>query len=151
LKELELSHVDIIDLLNFLKQNYSGVFNRVWREGTKTLAVFIHEEFVLRTSSNQTITVLVEYDEPDGHCRLTVVASGGRTGMLQLDWGSQSAAESTFLSAMDRFQSGLNAVRIRCSTCGATYAYEPDRLKSGKAKCQNCGHSLTKAGAEAAW
>jgi hypothetical protein len=151
LKELELSQVDIIDLLNFLKQNYSDVFYRVWREGTKTLAVFIHEQYVRRTHGDQTTTVLVEHDGQNGHCRLTVVASGARSGLLQLDWGSQNAAESAFLSAMDRYQKGLNSVRIRCSICGATYIYEPYLLRSGKAICQNCGHSLTKAGAEAAW
>lgn len=141
MKELELSQVDVTDLLDFLKQDYSDVFYRVWHEGTRILAVFIHEEYVWRTGSDQTTTVLVEHDEQDGRCRLTVVASGGRS----------SATESTFLAAIDRFQKGLNAVRIRCSICGATHAYEPYRLKSGKAICQNCGHLITKAGTEPWW
>jgi DNA-directed RNA polymerase subunit RPC12/RpoP len=146
---MELDLFEIDSLLSFLRQNYSGVLQRIWQEGSKTLAVFIHEEYVWRTSSNQTITVILEYDAQDGRCKLVVVASGGRSGLLQLDWGSQGSAESTFMKAVEQFKRNMSKVQIRCSACGQTYSYPPLTQRMGILRCQNCGHVLSVAGTEA--
>jgi len=150
-KEIELDVFEIDSLLRFLQQNYSKVLQRIWQEGSKTLAVFIHEEFVWRTSSNQTITVILEYDAQEGRCKLAVVASGGRSGVLQFDWGSQGSAESTFIKAVEQFRNNMHSVKIRCSACGVTYSYPPVTQRTGKLRCQNCGHVIIVDGAEALW
>jgi len=122
----------ISPLLHFLQQNYGDVLNRVWHEGTKTIAVFIHEGSVLY-SYTQPLTVLLEHDEQDGRCKLTVVAGTGRV---------RAGTETTFLAAVKEFEKRLDAIHITCSNCGATYYYQPDTLKSDKARCQNCGRLL---------
>lgn len=151
MKQTELNLVEINSLVRFLQQNYSKVVHRIWHEGTKTFGVFIHEEFVWRTNSNQTISVILEHDAEGGPCKLVVVASGGRSGLLQLDWGSQESAESTFIKAVEQFRRGLDNVSIRCSACGATYSYSSVTQRMDKLKCMNCGHVLTDTRDEVVW
>lgn len=83
--------------LNFLRKNYGKRFARRWIVGKKTIAVFVHDEFVLRTSSNQSITVIFEPGRNEGTSRVTVIASGGGDGLMEIDWDSESAAENTFM------------------------------------------------------
>ncbi|MCF2137834.1 MAG: hypothetical protein K9W43_11435 [Candidatus Thorarchaeota archaeon] len=53
------------------------------------------DEYVLRTNSNQTIVIVVEYDLERNTGLVTISASGGKKGLLGLDWGSERAAEKT--------------------------------------------------------
>ena len=65
--------------------------------GNNIIAVFVHDEYVLRTSSNQSITIIFEPGSRQGISRATVIASGGGEGLFGIDWGSESAAENTFV------------------------------------------------------
>jgi hypothetical protein len=113
-------------LLHYLQQHYGDVLNRVWHEGTKTIALFIHAQYT------QPLTVLLEHDEQDGRCKLTVVGGAGQ----------RVSTETTFLAVVKEFENRLDAIAMTCSNCGTAYYYQPDTLKSGKARCQNCGRPL---------
>jgi len=95
MQTVTLDRVRIEEVLRFLSTNYSKVLKKIWREGDKIHAVFIHQEYVFRTSSSQTITTLVEYDQSVERGLCTIVASGGGEGLFQIDWGSESDGERT--------------------------------------------------------
>jgi hypothetical protein len=82
-------------VLHFLRKNYSKNFSKGWRYGRGTIAIFVHEEYVWRTSSNQTITVVFEPTDMNERSKVTILSSGGGSGFLGFDWGSESAAENT--------------------------------------------------------
>ncbi|MBN2230057.1 MAG: hypothetical protein JW779_10765 [Candidatus Thorarchaeota archaeon] len=83
-------------VLDYLGRNYSKIFSKRWIAGNRIVAIFVHEEYVLRTSSNQSITVIFESSGMSGMSRVTVIASGGGQGLFGITWGSESAAENTF-------------------------------------------------------
>jgi hypothetical protein len=85
-------------VLDFLRRNYGRVFGKVWRSGGSRIGVFIHEEFVFRTSTNQTLTTVFESMEGEGRSKITVIGSGGGEGVFGIDWGSESAGENTIAS-----------------------------------------------------
>ena len=87
----------------------------------------------------------------EGKCRLIVVASGGRSGLLQMDLGSQRAAESTFVKVIEQYREQGGYAHVRCSTCGATYTYTRAGVRAGKATCQNCGRVITETTDENTW
>ncbi len=63
--------------------------------------MFVHEEYVFRTGSYQTLTTIVE--EADiASCRVTIVGSGGGGGIFNISWGSQSAGERTIQKEIQR-------------------------------------------------
>ena len=96
MKTIEFDSEFSEQVLNFLRSNYGKKYARRWKIGNNTIAVFVHDEYVLRTSSNQSITVIFEPGSHEGTSRATVIASGGGEGLFGIDWGSESAAESTF-------------------------------------------------------
>ena len=61
------------------------------------MAIFIHEEYVWRTGSYQTLTTIVESQGEFGQAMLTVVGSGGGGGICNFNWGSHSAGEDTVI------------------------------------------------------
>ena len=61
------------------------------------MAIFIHEEYVFRTGSYQTLTTVVESKGDFGQATVTVVGSGGGGGICNFNWGSHSAGEDTVL------------------------------------------------------
>jgi hypothetical protein len=83
-------------VLHFLQRNYAKVYSKHWSVGNNTIAIFLHEEYVLRTSSNQSITIIFETGQKQRLSNVTVIASGGGEGLFGVTWGSQSAAENTF-------------------------------------------------------
>ncbi|MGQ4912898.1 MAG: DUF6054 family protein [Candidatus Thorarchaeota archaeon] len=85
-------------VLSFLSARYAKVFSRVWRCDRNRVGVFTHEEYVLRTSSNQTITCIFESGRDGQRSKVTVIASGGGQGLFGFDWGSQGAGESTVVN-----------------------------------------------------
>ena len=87
-------------ILDVLKQRYSKKYSRVWRNESGIMALFIHEEFVLRTRSYQTISVVVEQPSDSRNCSIAVVASGGGGGWLNFNWGSHGAAENTLIKVV---------------------------------------------------
>jgi hypothetical protein len=95
MQTVTLDRVRIEEVLRFLSTQYSKVLKKIWREGDKIYATFVHQEYVFRTSSNQTITTLVEYDQSIEKGLCTIVASGGGKGLFQLAWGSEFDGERT--------------------------------------------------------
>ena len=84
-------------ILDVLKRRYSKKFSRIWDNEGGLVGLFIHEEYVFRTSSYQTISVVVEQPSDSRNCSITVVASGGGGGMFNINWGSHGAAENTLI------------------------------------------------------
>ena len=105
MKVIEFSSEFEDKVLRFLKMNYSKNYSKGWSYGNGTIAVFVHEEFVWRTSSNQTIVAVVEPSDIMGRCKITVIGSGGGEGILGFDWGSQSAAENTLAKKIEEITS----------------------------------------------
>ena len=92
-------------VLNLLIRNYSKVLRKRWNSGKNTVAVFVHEEYVMRTGSDQTITVIFEPSGVIGKNRVTVGGSGGGKGIMGMDWGSESAAEDTLIKRIKEITS----------------------------------------------
>jgi uncharacterized protein (UPF0212 family) len=146
--ELKIKNLDIEPLLSFLRDSYSNIFERVWECGNTTNAVFIASELALRTFSEQTITVVVQYYLDNNECEISVIAAGGGSGLLRIDWGSQSAAEDTFVKKMMELAKtqGWDLVRKHhgrkgsgCPHCGAYYQYTEEHVQDdGTVVCQNC-------------
>ncbi|MBE9502107.1 MAG: hypothetical protein IMY87_06745 [Chloroflexi bacterium] len=95
MKTIEVPREFTRKILDVLKRRYSRKFSRVWHNEAGLVGLFIHEEYVFRTSSYQTISVVVERPPDSKKCSITVVASGGGGGIFNINWGSQSAAEIT--------------------------------------------------------
>jgi hypothetical protein len=60
MKTIEIPREFIGKILDVLKRRYSTKFSRVWHNEVGLVALFIHDEYVFRTSSYQTISVVVE-------------------------------------------------------------------------------------------
>ncbi len=98
MKTIEVPREFMRKILDVLKRRYSTKFSRVWRNEGGIVALFIHEEFVYRTISYQTISVVVEQQSDREKCSIAVVASGGGGGMFNINWGSHDAAEITLIN-----------------------------------------------------
>jgi hypothetical protein len=98
MKTIEVPREFMRKILDVLKRRYSTKFSRVWRNEGGIVALFIHEEFVYRTTSYQTISVVVEQQSDREKCSIAVVASGGGGGMFNINWGSHDAAENTLIN-----------------------------------------------------
>jgi len=84
-------------VIDYLSYNYSGVTRRISNTEQGVIAIFIHEEYVFRTGSYQSLTVIVESQGDFGQATLTVVGSGGGGGICNFNWGSHSAGEDTLI------------------------------------------------------
>ncbi|MFW9844271.1 MAG: hypothetical protein ACFFEV_06835, partial [Candidatus Thorarchaeota archaeon] len=82
MRTIEFSNEFDESILRYLRRNYSKNFSKGWSYGNGTLAVFVHEEYVWRTSSNQTIVVIFEPAGISGRSKITIVGSGGGEGLL---------------------------------------------------------------------
>ena len=87
-------------ILDVLKRRYSTKFSRVWHNEVGIVGLFIHEEYVFRTSSYQTISVVMEQPSDGKKCSITVVSSGGGKGIFNFNWGSHGAAENTLIKTI---------------------------------------------------
>ncbi|MHA1963062.1 MAG: DUF6054 family protein [Candidatus Thorarchaeota archaeon] len=84
-------------VIDYLSHNYSGVTRKVSNTEQGVMAIFIHEEYVFRTGSYQSLTVIVESRGDFGQATLTVVGSGGGGGICNFNLGSHSAGEDTLI------------------------------------------------------
>ena len=84
-------------VIDYLSHNYAKVTRKVMSTEQGVMAIFIHEEYVFRTSSYQTLTTVVESQGDFGQATLTVVGSGGGGGFCNFNWGSHSAGEDTVI------------------------------------------------------
>ena len=145
---LLIRNLDIEVLFELFREHYSNTFEKVW-EGANTInAVFIGTEIAYRTASEQSTTVIVIYDIERNECEITAVTHGGGTGLLRIDWGSQSAAQNTFHKRLIELakRHGWSVSRIhppsasvKCPNCGASYKYNEDQIRlDGTVECQNC-------------
>ncbi len=89
-------------IIEYLSRNYSKVIHKIWRTDQQTIALFVHEEYVFRTSSAQTLTTIVESNGDFGDCTVTAIGSGGGEGLFNISWGSQSAGENTILKNIEK-------------------------------------------------
>ncbi len=97
MKTIEVPREFTRKILDVLKRRYSTKFSRLWDNEGGLVGLFIHEEYVFRTSSYQTISVVVERPSHSKKCSITVVASGGGGGIFNINWGSHGAAENTLI------------------------------------------------------
>ncbi|MGD9381335.1 MAG: hypothetical protein PVI03_02725 [Candidatus Thorarchaeota archaeon] len=142
MQTVALKRVRIRKILDFLSRNYSRVVKKEWREGDKIFAVFVHEEYVFRTSSNQTITTLVEYDKLIEKGLCTIVASGSGEGIFQWDFGSGSAGEKTVRSKIENIiRTDEMRDRLYCFNCDKWDDYD---VESGQTEvtCRICGQRI---------
>ncbi|MHA1951176.1 MAG: DUF6054 family protein [Candidatus Thorarchaeota archaeon] len=84
-------------VLDYLSQNYSAVTRKISETERGVMAVFVHEQYVFRTGSYQSLTAIVESQGDFGQATLTVVGSGGGGGICNFNWGSHSAGEDTVI------------------------------------------------------
>ena len=105
MRTIEFSSEFDNQILRYLRRNYSKNYSKGWKYGNGTLAVFVHEEYVYRTSSNQTLVVVFEPSVSSGRSRVTIIASGGGQGLLGFDWGSQSSGENTLVKKIKEITS----------------------------------------------
>jgi hypothetical protein len=134
-------------IITFLRDKYSKIHSMKWRFPDTVLSLFIHEEFVMRTTSHQTITTIVESNRGNGDCRITVIASGGKGTWTS--WGSESAGENTVRKRIEKLI-GVKAlidegsvVRLECPHCKAVYGYRIySAYEGGYKECQNCGRQV---------
>jgi len=134
-------------IMAFLRNNYSKIHSMKWRFPDTVLSLFIHEEFVLRTKSHQTITTVLESNGGNGNCRITVIASGGKGTWSS--WGSESAGENTVRRRIEKLIGAKslidedNIIRLECPYCKATYGYRVhSTYEGGYRECQNCGRHI---------
>lgn len=97
MKTIEVPREFTRKILDVLKRRYSTKFSRVWHNEVGLVGLFIHDEYVFRTGSYQTISVIVEQLSDTRKCAITVVASGGGGGWFNINWGSHGAAENTLI------------------------------------------------------
>ncbi len=145
---LIIRNLDIEPVFSFLRDGYSNTFERVWKCDNMVNAVFIGAELALRTVSEQAITVVVQYYMDKNECEISVIAVGGGSGLLRIDWGSQSAAEDTFVKRIvglakthgwDLSRKYPGRKGSRCPHCGAFYLYKQEHVHdNGTVSCQNC-------------
>jgi hypothetical protein len=88
-------------IIEYLSRNYSKVTRKVWKTDQLTIGLFIHEEYVFRTSSYQTLTTVVESAGDFGDCSITAIGSGGGGGLFNFSWGSQNAGENTIIKKIE--------------------------------------------------
>lgn len=84
-------------VIDYLSHNYSKVTRKVMNTEQGVMAIFIHEEYVFRTGSYQTLTSIIESRGDFGEETLTVFGSGGGGGICNFNWGSHSAGEDTII------------------------------------------------------
>ncbi|MBS3795732.1 MAG: hypothetical protein KGY80_12580 [Candidatus Thorarchaeota archaeon] len=146
----EITDLDIEILLSFLDETYSDIMKRVWRTPDHIFAVFITDELVLRTFSEQAIYIIVEHDRQPNKCRLDVSGLAGGDGLFRFDWGSQADAERTFtvrfksLAEKHDWKWTIRKPEVKyrgaeCPYCGAVYSYTEEHFnEDGTVSCQNC-------------
>lgn len=86
-----------IDLQALLKEeafscfwSEDGIYRREFIEENCKITVCIGEEFYFRTNSTLMITLIVK--EQSNKTIVDIVSGGGKTGWLNLSWGSENSA-----------------------------------------------------------
>jgi DNA-directed RNA polymerase subunit RPC12/RpoP len=147
-----IRNLSIDPLLHLLHQDYSNKYEKEWECIGMVNGVFIQSELALRTMSEQTITIILQYYTEKRECEVTAICSGGGEGFLRIDLGSQSAAEATFLKNLETLARRYDWELSRkypgrkgsgCPFCGAYYLYTEEKIQEdGSVVCQNCNRSF---------
>ncbi|MFX1560936.1 MAG: hypothetical protein ACFFBL_10150, partial [Promethearchaeota archaeon] len=109
MKTLAFDRQYINRVIDYLSHNYAKVTRKVSFSPEGVLAIFIHEEYVFRTGSYQTLTSIVESQGELGQATLTVVGSGGGGGICNFNWGSHSAGENTIIMSVKNIIDGYRS------------------------------------------
>lgn len=148
---LDIRGLDVDVLLESLSEEYSTALKRIWRSQNQVNAVFVRDELVIRTMSEQAVVVIVEHDVNANTCKVQCLALAGGSGLLRISWGSHDAAESTFrnhikdLALKHGWRCEILPMEVafrevKCPICRAIYSYPKEKvLKDGSVICQNCG------------
>ena len=158
----QIYDLDIDTLLSFMKENYGGLIKRTWTTPENVYGVFLQDELVYRTMSEQVILIVLEHTIENNECRLEIIPAGGGSGLLHITWGSHEAAVNTFKDKFKKLatEGGWNwkfrekdyAYSVKryphkqyaytgkkCPHCRAIYSYEKrDLNEDGTVECQNC-------------
>ena len=102
MKSIQLASYYLDDVIKYIGYTYGNKIRKVWTCEGSTVGVFVHEEYVFRTNSYQTLTTIVEGGQNMGSFTLTVIGSGGGGGIFNISWGSQSAGENTIIKNVQK-------------------------------------------------
>lgn len=131
-------------IMDILSSQYSSVYQNRWQQGNRTIAVFVHEEYVFRTGCMQTLTTIVESAESSGACEITAVASGAG-GIFGFNWGSHTAQENSLKEFLENWIENPTLLPPRltgdCGTCGED-ARGAVLTADGKLRCRKCATVL---------
>ena len=103
LQTVDLSEIDLGALIRYCSRLWGSVFSKRWVCEDRIIAVIAHKEFVWRTTSQQAILIVIEYDKANSRGTLTVKAFAGGQGLLNISWGSHGAAERTVVERVKSF------------------------------------------------
>ena len=152
MQTLVIRNLEIDILLSQLHDSYSDELEKVWESSDMINAVFIQSERAIRMYSEQSITIIVQYYKEKRECEVTVVCSGGGDGLLRINFGSETAAESTLLENLEslaRRQGWELSPKYpghkgsSCPFCSAFYLYRRNQVQDdGSVVCQNCNRSF---------
>ena len=143
MEEVLLEDVNIHNIMKNLRFHSAEVFCKEWTCGDTVIGIYLHDEYVFRINSTLTTTILIEYDTLQSVGKVTIVASGGKTGLLGFSYGAlgnrERDAKKMILEFKDRLAPDLD--RLKCPHCKTVYVYtfSPD-VES--VSCQNCGRPI---------
>ena len=138
-----LEDVNIQKVMKYLRLHQAEVLCKEWTFGDIIIGLYIHDEYALRINSTLTTTILLEYNTLQSVGKVTIVASGGKTGLLQFSYGAlgnrERDARKMILKIKDPLAPAFN--RFKCPHCDALYVYTfPPDVES--VSCQNCGKPI---------
>ena len=147
MRTITLEDIPIEEILGYLSSYYSRVLKKIWREGDRINAVFIHEKRVVRINGYYTISTIVEYDQSIEKGLCTIVVSGGSSGagFLGMDLGSQEAEENTLRKRIESLINPNPNIMGNRRYCMHCKKWDDYKIKSGQTEviCKRCGQSIS--------
>lgn len=94
---LQVENKNAQELIDFLSLELEIDYRRDLQDAV----ILMGEEYRLRTNSNQATTVII-IRKPD-MIEIDLVASGGKTGLISFDWGSENAFIDKAFMLVEKF------------------------------------------------
>ena len=79
-----LENINSEELIKKFKRNFFPDFSFINDNGTTI--VYIIEKFSFRVNSNLSATIIFDFLNKN-KCEISLISSGGATGLLQISWG----------------------------------------------------------------
>ncbi|MFX0062731.1 MAG: hypothetical protein ACFFC7_11175 [Candidatus Hermodarchaeota archaeon] len=103
--QLTVKGQNIYSIIDGVKHQRNAKYLQTWKvQGNiDQVSILILESYSFRISSDLTITIIFEFKKPslEEEVFVTILASGGKAGLLQLDWGAQSSRERGVLKRIE--------------------------------------------------